>query len=159
MTRMGYATSESKLQFVKIAVPEILSIETNSAFTLTMQDFVAGSSSDTYTSLYIFKSNNNRAADGATVVYAHLNNAFDDIQLFANVGVYVKQGGNASLMEVTAGEVEILTTATDLAKKVIDSGNGKILRGQMPITYRATAATDLQSGNQSRTLTVTFSDT
>lgn len=156
----AWASQDSETHQVTIQVPEILSIEASASnFTLALNDFVSGSESDSQTIQYTVKSNKNLAAQGAVLIKAKLDSNFQDLDLSADVGAYTKQGGNASLTEAASGNVKILATDTNLAKKVTDSGNGRIIRGVLPITYKAKATADLSAGQQVRTLTLTFTDT
>jgi hypothetical protein len=155
-----WAGQQSASHAVTIQVPQTLSIKADvSAFTLTMRNFIAGSDSNTVTVNYTLRSTNNTAADGATLMKAKLNTAFGSIDFFADPGRYDKNGGNASLTEQQSGIIKILTTDTNLAKKTNVTGNGKIIRGVLPVSYKAIATADLDSQSQRRVLTVTFTDT
>ncbi|OGW72447.1 MAG: hypothetical protein A2Y02_01365 [Omnitrophica bacterium GWA2_52_12] len=157
--RFAWAASTTTSHQVAIQIPQVLSVTADiSGFTLTLNDFVKSSSSNVQTIQYTVKSNANAAAAGATIMKAKLGTLFQSVDLLAQTGTYVKQGGNASLTAAAAGQVTILTADTGLAKKVVDSGNGRILFGTIPVQYQALAQADLGAGTQTATLTVTFSD-
>ena len=93
------------------------------------------------------------------LVQASLSAEFPNMVFQADVGSYSKNLGNASLTESSAGFVSIGTVVSDLCDRTIDSGNGKVLGGSIPITYKAVATSDLDAGSSARTLTITLTDT
>jgi hypothetical protein len=155
----AFAGTDTANHSVTIANPAVLDITADTAaFTLTMSDYVSGSTSDTTVVTYTLRSNNNTIADGGVVLTASLGSAFTGYDMKADVGAYSKTAGNVTVVENAAGFVTIGTTETNLAKKQVDAGTGKNIVGDLPITYQATATVDQDFGNQVQTLTLTLSD-
>lgn len=155
----SFAGSQSVNHVVTVSVPTILEFSADTTnFTLTFSDYLQNSETDTKTVIYSVKANNMTKTTG--VMNAKLDGLFTDVDLKADTGAYTKASGNASLIESASGFATILAaSAVNLANRVTDSGNGKTLRGTIPVTYKAVATNDLQSGNLSQTLTVSLLDT
>jgi len=140
---------------VTVRVPELLNISADTSnFMLTFSDYVTGSESDTQTVNYTVKANKMTKASG--VISGALGTLFTGVDLKADVGVYTKAGGTASLVESEAGYITIGDSATDLADRQVDAGSGLNTRGSLPITYKAVATADLDAGDQQQTLTISF---
>jgi hypothetical protein len=156
---VAYAGSASTAHTVTVTVPNTLSISADvSNFTLTMADFASGSDSDTQQVIYTIKSNNNTLAADAVMLKGKLGTLFTDIDLFANPGAYTKTAGNFSLTESAAGDIKILASDVNLAKKTGITGAGKNSRGTIPVDYKATSTAELVAGSSNQTLTITVVD-
>lgn len=155
----SFAGTKTVQHAVTVSVPTILDITADTSnFTLTFADFAKNSETDLKTVNYTVKANNMTKVTG--VVTAQLGTLFTNIDLKADVGAYNKLGGTASLIEAASGFTTVLAaSAVSLANRQIDSGTGKIVRGVLPITYKAVATNDLDAGNLTQTLTVSFIDT
>jgi len=157
-----WAASVNDTDQVTISVNGVLAIsDTTGDFTLTFSDFEIGTDSDTQAVTYRVKSNNmvDTALDG--VVSAQIDSAIYGVALKADVGTYANIGstGNVALTEHAAGFATVGTTAVNLAKKATTTGNQKkILNGNLPITWKATATEDLTEGDYTTNLTVTLKD-
>ncbi len=155
----AFAGADAVSHAVTISVPTSLSITADTAgFTLTMADYLNGSSSDTKTINYTVKSNNNGLAADAAIVKAKLGTLFTGIDFFANPGAYTKDNGNFAMAENAAGDIKVLASDVTLMKKSGISGSGKTTKGSFPVDYKAVATTDLDSQTQNQTLTVTLVD-
>lgn len=144
---------------VTVRVPEVLSIAADTtAFTLTFSDWVSGSETDTKTVVYSVNSNDMGQADGDTAINANLDFLYDRVDLKAQVGSYSKQSGNTELAPISASYVKIKDTNTAIAKKAntVSGSDGKLLKGTMPVTYKAAATADMSSGDQIHFLFVTL---
>ena len=141
-----------------VSVPSILEISADtSAFTLTMPDFISGTESNTKTVVYTVRSNDMGVADGGTVIDSTIDFAYDRIAIKAQVGTYTASaGGNTGLTASGAGYLTIGTTNTALAKKANTTAgsDGKILKGTLPVTYKAVATADMPAGDQTHLLYV-----
>jgi len=126
-------------------------------FTLAFSDFASGSVSGNQVVNYSVKANNVTKTVG--VVQAQLNSLFTGVNFQANAGPYSLTGGNASLLASNSGFVTVGTSATNLYNRNKLSGNGNIVYGSFPVTYQATATSDLSPSSSTSTLTVTFIDT
>ncbi|MFA6600732.1 MAG: hypothetical protein WC352_00290 [Candidatus Omnitrophota bacterium] len=124
--------------------------------TLSFPTYVAGTESSTKTVIYTAESNNMRQADGQPAINVNLDALYTGLDLKAQVGTYTKTSGNASLIASSAGYVTIGTTNTGVAKKTASTGDGKQLKGTIPITYKAVATADLSTANQTHLLFVTL---
>lgn len=144
---------------VTVTVPEVLSITADtSAFTLTFADWVAGSETDTKTVVYTLNSNDMGQADGDTAINANLDFLYDRVDFKAQVGAYTKVSGNTELAAISGSYVTIGTANTAIAKKAnTESGSdGKLLKGTLPITYKAVASANVPSGPQTHLLFITL---
>ncbi len=143
---------------VTVQIPEVLSISADaSSFTLAFQDFITtGEESWAQTVTYTMQSNNMRQADGSPAINANLDFAYDRLDLKAQVGNYTKTSGNTELAAQQAGYVTIGTENVTLAKKTNSLGDGKLLNGSIPITYKAVATSDVPSGDQTHILNITL---
>ncbi len=150
----------TKQHGVTVSVPEILSITGDvTNFTLSFTGYAkTGDESDTKTVTYTVQSNNMRQADGAAAVNANLDVLFDSMDFLADVGTYTKTSGNTELAESASGFVKIGATNTAIAKKAntIAGSDGKLLNGQIPITYKVKATGDVPTGSYSKQLFVTL---
>jgi hypothetical protein len=154
-----YAASQTTQHTVTTSVPSIISITADTAnFTLTFSDFVTASETNTQLVNYTVKANNMTKTTG--VVTGQLSGLFTGMDLRADIGTYVKAGGDARLVESGAGFLTIGTVAAvNLADRAVDTAPGKKIRGVLPVTYKAVATADLDAGTQNKTLTISFIDT
>lgn len=145
---------------VTVAIPEILSISADTAsFTLSFSGYVkTGDESTTKTVNYTVESNNMRQADGSAGINANLDFLYDRLDMKADIGNYVKTSGNTGLVEAASGFVTLGTANVALANKGNTTINtdGKLLRGSIPITYKAVATSDVPSGDQTHVLFITL---
>lgn len=143
---------------VTVTVPRLISIQSqDSSFELTFGDFIKGTQSNVKRVKYSVKANQMTEQSGA--LQASLDSYFDGVTLRADVISYQKLSGNGKLAESSpAGFKDIKTSGVNLCDSQRDSGNGKILVGEVEIDYVAVADKDLSSGTQNRTLTLTFVD-
>ena len=141
-----------------ISVPAILELSADtSSFTLTMPDFISGTESNTKTVVYTVRSNDMQVADGGTVMDAAIDFDYDRLALKGQVGSYTATaGGNTGLTAAAAGYMTISTTNVALAKKANTTAgsDGKILKGTLPVTYKAVATADVPAGDQTHLLFV-----
>ena len=144
---------------VTITVPTKLEIKANTAnFTLTFADFAKSSETDSKTVVYGLKGNN--VTRLTSVLTGQLAALFPNIDFQADVGAFTKVSGNATIVEAGAGFRTIGAAAPlGLANKQVDSGTGKMVNGTLPITYKAVALNDLETGTFTQTLTISFIDT
>lgn len=147
-------------QTVTLTIPTTLQFSAPAGdmnFNLTFADYVENAETDTKTVTYTVKANNMTRTAG--VVTAKLDELYPNIDFKADVGTYTKASGNGSLKE-TAADFTTITAASavNLADRETDSGNGKTVRGTLPITYKAIAKADLSAETLNRTLTVTLID-
>jgi len=154
----AFAGSVSVNHTVSLAVPTTLAFSANETnFTLTFADYIATSETDTKSVTYTVKANNMTKTAG--VVTAKLDALYDNIDFKADVGSYTKTSGNGSLKETAAGFTTITAaSAVNLADRQTDSGNGKTVRGTLPITYKATAKEDLSAQTLTGVLTISLID-
>jgi hypothetical protein len=155
----AYAASKTAQHTVTASVPSTLSIAADTSnFTLTFSDFVSGAETNVQPVVYTVRGNNVTKTTG--VVAGQLSDLFTGMDLQAKVGPYTKTSGNASLLASSGNFTSILaTSAVGLADRVLDSGSGKSINGKLPIDYKAVATQDLDAGDQTKTLTVSFIDT
>ncbi len=152
----GYVGSETHQ--VSIQVPHVLSFSGDkSDFQLTFEDWEAGSESNVETVTYSVQANNVIRDKG--VVQAILTSLSEDISMSADVGTYMREGGNAVLAESNAGYVRIKDMPVDLCDKLTESGTGRVLRGKILINYKALSLKDLESGDHPLQLQVTLIET
>ena len=154
-----FASSESYSHRVTISVPSYLFIDSDQKnLDLSFSDYKSGAESNAQTVVYTVRGNGLTQSEGAPAVTAKLDGPFPDIDFKAKVGPYTKEGGNAELGAVSADFVTINESDVPLAKKANSLGDGKLLRGQIAMTYKAVATSSLTSGEHSRQLTVTLTD-
>ena len=97
-------------------------------------------------------------SEGAPAVSARLDGPFPDFDLKVKVGPYTKEGGNTELSAYADDFISLKESDLPLAKKSNSLGDGKLLRGQIAMTYKAVATSLLTSGEYSRELTLTLTD-
>lgn len=143
---------------VTISVPTMNSFSADrQSFTLTFEDFVQGSVSNTVPVLYTIRANNIQRDRG--VIQASLaQSPGQDISVEADVGAYTQEGGNAILTESAAGFAALGTSPLSLCDKQPESGSGLVIRGQLVVSYRAVAQQDLPAGGTQIELTVSLLD-
>ena len=155
----AFANSESYANRVTIEVPSYLFINGDQKdLRLTFSDYKAGAESNTQDVIYTVSGNNMTQPEGAPAVSARLDDSFSDIDLKARVGSYIKESGNIELGPVSSDFVSIGNSETAIAKKSNSTGDGKLLRGQVAISYKAVATATLKAGEYSRQLTLTLTD-
>ncbi len=140
-----------------VSVPDSLAISADTTdVVLTFSNYVKDSESTSQTVNYTVLSNNMRQADGAAAINVNLDALYDRVDLKAKVGTYTKVTGNTSLAAANADFVTIGTSNLGVALKTGSTGDGKILNGTLPITYKAVATADMPTGNQTHLLFVTL---
>lgn len=155
----AFAGAESVGQSVTIHVPPTLSLSAStSQIALAFPVNAPGAETNSSTVTYSVKSNGMSQADGAPAVLAQLDTLFPGMELKAAVGGYVKKGGNTELAPVGAGFVGIQDSQTALMTKQNSSGDGQVLHGDFPVTYKAVAQQTLDAGDYARQLTLTLTD-
>ncbi len=154
-----FAASQTLGQKVTIYVPPTLQITgSQNDFMLEFPGTAKGLESNTLTVNYFVSSNGMTQADGAPAVTAQLDGLFEGVELKASVGNYSNESGNTALAPAAGGYVAIRDAATVLAVKANSTGDGKVLHGALPISYKAVAVNDLASGSYTRQLTLTLTD-
>ena len=146
---------------VTVDVPEVLSIAGDvTNFTLSFSGYVsANSETNTKTVTYTVQSNNMRQADGATAINANLDALLPySMDFLADVGAYTKTSGNTGLAESAAGFVKLVAANTAIAKKAntTSGSDGKLLNGQIPITYKIKANGEVPTGSYGNQLFITL---
>lgn len=157
----AFAATSTATHAVTVTVNSIISLSADqSAFTLTLPDFLSGTESNTQVVNYTVKANNIAQAVGAPALSANLGSLFSNTDLKATVGSYSATGGAAATLAAASGAgsgsyVTIGTSSTTLATR---GGTTKIMRGSIPVTYKAVATADLPAGSSTQTVTVTLTD-
>lgn len=155
----SFSSSETYTNQVTVRVPSHLFINADQKdLNLSFSDYKKGSESNTQSIVYTVSGNNMTQSDGATAVSARLDGVFTDIDLKVQVGTYTKEGGNTELRGVSSDFVVIGDSETAVVQKANTTDDGKLLRGQIAMTYKAVATDNLSSGDHSRQLTITFTD-
>ena len=155
----AFANFQTVGHTVTVTVPEVLSLTADTtAFTLTFSDWVSGSETDTKTVVYSVNSNDMGQADGDTAMNANLDFLYDRVDFKAKVGTYTKISGNTELAAISANYVTIGTANTAIVKKANTqaSTDGKLLKGTLPITYKAVASANVPAGPQTHLLFITL---
>lgn len=140
-----------------VSVPDSLSITADTTdITLTFTTYNTGSETNQKTVQYTVVANNMRQADGQAAINVNLDSLFNLVDLKAKVGTYTKVAGNTSLAAANADFVTIGTSNTGVANKASSTGDGMILNGTIPITYKGVAKADLPTGNETHLMFVTL---
>ena len=127
-----------------------------SSFDLTLSAFTTGSASETAQISYSVTANDvGRIQD---VVMVRMDVLMDGIALESRLDSFSSRGGNAHLVSRGSGFSTLNTFDQGVADKVTDQGDGKIVDGDMILSYRARATADLAAGQHEATVTVTFID-
>jgi len=156
---VSFAETDRSNHNVRIQVPSTLQIDSDeNHIDLIFSDDEEGAETDQRTIVYRVLSNGMTQGDGAAAITAELDQTFPGIDLNVNVGTFSDQGGTTELTAASSGFVTISEVSTPLANKANSSGSGKILKGELPMTYRARATRELTSGAYSRQLTITLTD-
>ncbi len=154
-----WAGVETTGQSVTIHVPPTLSLAASQdQIALAFPENAPGAETNSLTVTYSVKSNDMSQADGASAVLAQLDTLFPGMELKAAVGGYVKRGGNTELVPSGAGFVSIQDSQTALLTKQNSSGDGQLLHGDFPVTYKAVARQALTAGDYARQLMLTLTD-
>jgi len=155
----AWAGGETLGHGVTIHVPPTLSFAASqSSIDLAFPQNAAGVETNSLTVTYSVKSNGMSQADGAPAILAQLDSLFPGMELKASVGGFVKRSGNTELAPVGSGFVNIQDAQTALMTKQNSSGNGHLLHGDFPVTYKAIANESLSAGDHSRQLILTLTD-
>jgi hypothetical protein len=155
----SYASAKSFGQKVTIEVPQTLDISgSQNDFTLAFPNTSRGSETNPVTIQYSLNSNGMSQANGAPAVLAQLDGLFSGVDFKAYVGAFSKQAGDTELVPATTGYVTVRNSAVPLAMKGNSTGSGKVLRGTLPVTYKAVATSNLSSGVYSQQLMITLTD-
>lgn len=154
-----FAASETFTNQVTVEVPSYLFIEGDRKdLNLTFMGYQAGSETNTQMIVYTVMANSLGQTDGAPVVTAKLGGIFPNMDFRARVGAYTKEGGNAELGALSSDFITVGESETVLARKTNSTGDGKVLRGQIEVSYKAVAASSLKAGSYSQPLSVTLTD-
>ena len=155
----GFASSQTYGHQVTIRVPSYLFIDSDQKdLNLSFNDSRSGSESSAQTIVHTVRGNGMMQAEGAPAVIAKLEGPFPDMDLKVKVGPYTKEGGNTELGAVSQDFVTLADSDIPIAQKANVTGDGKLLRGQIAMTYKAVANSSLTSGEYSRRLTLTLTD-
>ncbi len=155
----AYAASQTAGQAVTIHVPSSLSlIASQNAIDLTFPENSPGVQTNSLTVSYGVRSNGMIQPDGASAVSAQLDDLIPGVDFKAVVGTYQKHSGNTELNALSGAEVVIGSAQTALAAKHNSSGDGRLLDGTLPVTYRAQARRALEAGTYNRQLFFTLTD-
>ena len=153
------SSSETYTNHVTIEVPSYLFIEGDRKdLNFKFSDYKPGSESETQTVAYTVMGNGMMQSEGAPAITARLDGTLPDIDFKARVESYAKQGGNTELGAVVPDFVTVKDSDTVLARKANSTGDGKLLRGQLQVSYKAVAAASLQAGQYAQGLTLTLTD-
>ncbi len=154
-----FAAAQSQSQSVTIHVPSSLSLAASQGqIQLAFPENRQGAETNTTTITYSVKSNGMSQPDGAPAVLAQLDALFPGMDLRASVGPYVSRGGNTELASLNSGFVNIRNAQTALLAKQHSAGDGHLLYGDFPVTYKAVALESLMAGDYARQLTLTLTD-
>ena len=158
---VGTGTYSWALVF-QIDVPPVLSLtEETGSFTLTFSDFLKGSRSSTFTTIYRIQTNNMVAGIVKGAVSGHLSEPFEPVELEAAVEGYQNSGENrfAHLVGSEPHFKAVGAQATPLADKETGQGSeDRCLDGRLTVTWRATLKENTPAGSQNRVLIVTLHD-
>ena len=153
------AASQTYSQRVTIQVPSYLFIDSDQRdLNLSFLGQQSGAETNTQTVVYTIRGNGMMQSEGAPAITASLDGDFPSIDLKVKVGPYTKEGGNTELSAVAGDFISIGLAGTSLVKKGTSVGDGKLLRGQIAMTYKAIATSSLSSGEYSHGLTITLTD-
>lgn len=154
-----FASQESFRQQVTISVPTYLFFDSDQKdLNFSFSDYHSGAESNSQTVVYQVKSNGLMQSEGAPAVMAKLDGSLPDMELQVKVGSYSKEGGNSELAPVSGDFVTLNESDIAIAKKANSQGDGKLLRGQIAMTYKAIATSNLTAGEYARQLTLTLTD-
>ncbi len=154
-----YAATQAANQRVMIEVPSSLVISSSqNDFLLQFPDTYQGSETNSITVNYSISANGMMQADGAPAILAQLDGTFSGMDFKASVGRFAKISGDTELSPSAGGFVTIRDFALPLATKANSTGSGRVLNGNLPITYKAVATSNLSSGIYARQLTITLTD-
>jgi len=155
----AFTSSETYTNHVTVEVPSYLFIEGDRKdLDFKFFDYRSGSETETRTVAYTVMGNGMMQSEGAPAMTVRLDGMFPDIDFKARVESYAKQGGNTELGAVVPDFVTVKDSDTVLARKANSTGDGKLLRGQLQVSYKAVAAASLQAGEYAQGLTLTLTD-
>ena len=83
---------------------------------------------------------------------------FEGIALEARMGAFSAQNGTAHLTPSFSDFRTLTTSDLGLADKAVDREDGRMIRGDFTLLYRAKALKDLQAGRYDNVLVVSFAD-
>lgn len=153
------ASSQTASNRVTIEVPPYLFIDSDRQnLTLSFSGYDSGSETNAQQVVYTVTGNGMSQSEGAPAIIAQLDNEFPDIEFMVQVGPFIRDGGNTELHPSSSGFVAVDTSTTALANKANSTGDGKLLRGRITMTYKAVAQSTLSSGEYSRQLIITLTD-
>jgi len=125
-----------------------------STISLSFSDFKPGTISNMEQITYTITGN--AVSKTQDIILVRMDDTFNGIEVQSEMGGYSTVAGNAHLESSNAGYVTISTVDTGIANKVTDSGDGLLLDGNFPISYRANITQTQPAGQQTRTVIVTF---
>lgn len=144
---------------VAIHVPSTLNLASSQQnIDLNFPGTQPGTETNAFIVSYTVDSNGMSQSDGNPALLAQLDSLIPGMNIRASMGNFSRTHGNTELAAVSSDFITIGSNTTVLAQKANSSGNGHLLRGNFPITYKAVADTELISGNYTRQLTVTLTD-
>lgn len=156
---LGFPSSETFKNSVTVEIPSYLFIEGDKRdLNFSFDDYRAGTETQSQSVVYTIMGNSFTQSEGAPAVTARLDGIFPDIDFRARMEAYTKEGGNAELGAASGDFISVGQAETILAKKANATGDGKLLRGQMQVAYKAVATSSLKAGTHSQQLTLTLTD-
>lgn len=140
---------------IEISAASVFSFSSSKgSFDFSFQNFSKGTSPQAVSIDYQIQANDVRGNSGLLI--AQINSVFDGVDFYVQLGAYQNLGGNASLVKAGSDFILLSSSMHSIANKQKLSGNGKILWGNFSMLYKVTANKDLEAGNQTRILTLTF---
>lgn len=154
----AFAAVTNAASTVNIVVPAQLGFTADlSSITLTFSDYLLNSETDIKDIVYTVKANTLTKLVGA--VSGKMDAVFTGADLKAKAGTYTNVSGNAALVATNADYITLTAASQNLMNKTAGTGNGKTVRGNFPISYKAIATADLSpDSNQTQTVTITLAD-
>ncbi|MBI4970690.1 MAG: hypothetical protein HZC17_02495 [Candidatus Omnitrophica bacterium] len=144
-------------QQIIIEIPRVMMIESDmDNIVLKFSDNKKGSQSDSKTVYYTVQANDLSKNEG--VLQGTLQSEIPGVVVTADVNGFSKEGGNAHLVPAGSGAVPLSTTPARLADNQPDEGSGKVVRGKLSITFKATAEKDLEYQTITPRVTISILD-
>ena len=155
----SFPSSETFTNHVTIEVPSYLFIGSDQKdLNFSFSDYKEGAETNAQMVTYQVRGNHMMQAEGAPAVTAKLDGTFPNIDFKVQVGTFIKEGGDTELGPLSSAFISLGESETPIAAKKNSIGDGKLLRGQIVMTYKAVAKSRLTSGEYSHQLMVTLTD-